>query len=105
NARAVVDRVLSEVADVRGGITLIIDDLHELKSPDALGQLARLLTDLPTQVHAVVATRYDLRLRLHRLRLAGELTEIRDVDLRFTERETRELLGTSGISLSDAGTA
>jgi LuxR family maltose regulon positive regulatory protein len=31
------------------------------------------------------------------LRLAGELAEIRAVDLRFSERETRELLDSSGI--------
>jgi LuxR family maltose regulon positive regulatory protein len=36
NGQAMVDRVLSELADTRGGITLVIDDLHELKSPDAL---------------------------------------------------------------------
>ena len=42
-------------------------------------------------------------LRLHQLRLAGELAEIRAADLRFTEHETRELLAASGITLSDAG--
>ncbi len=42
-----VDRVLSELAEARGGITLVIDDLHELTSREALAQLARLLTDLP----------------------------------------------------------
>jgi len=35
NGRAMVDRVLSELADARGGITLVIDDLHELHSPEA----------------------------------------------------------------------
>jgi len=53
----------------------------------------------------VLATRRDLRLRLHRLRLAGELAEIRWEDLRFSERETRELLDVSGITLSEAGAA
>ena len=53
----------------------------------------------------MLTTRRDLRLRLHRLRLAGELAEIRAADLRFTERETRELLAASGIALSEAGAA
>jgi LuxR family transcriptional regulator, maltose regulon positive regulatory protein len=105
NAPAMVDRVLSELADARGDITLVIDDLHELNSPEALAQLTRLLTNLPPQVHAVLTTRHDLRLRLHQLRLAGELAEIRAEDLRFTERETRELLDVSGIILSEAGAA
>ena len=105
NGRAMVDRVLSELADARDGVTLVIDDLHELHSPEALAQLTRLLTNLPPQVHAILTTRHDLRLRLHQLRLAGELAEIRAAELRFTERETRELLDASGIALSDAGAA
>ncbi|MER5474402.1 LuxR C-terminal-related transcriptional regulator [Streptomyces sp. NPDC002685] len=105
NATATVDRVLSELADARGGITLVIDDLHELHSPEALDQLTRLLMNLPPNVHAMLATRRDMRLRLHQLRLAGELAEIRAADLRFSERETRELLHASGIALSADGAA
>ena len=105
NAPAMAGRVLSELADARGGVTLVIDDLHELTSPEALAQLTRLLTNLPPQVHAILTMRHDLRLRLHQLRLAGELAEIRAADLRFSERETRELLDASGIMLSEAGVA
>jgi LuxR family maltose regulon positive regulatory protein len=56
-------------------------------------------------VHALLTTRHDLRLGLHQLRLAGDLAEIRAADLRFTERETRELLDAAGITLSEAGAA
>jgi LuxR family maltose regulon positive regulatory protein len=107
NAPAMVDRVLSELADAGQdagqGLTLVIDDLHELNAPEALAQLSRLLTSLPPHVHAMLTTRHDLRLGLHQLRLAGELAEIRAADLRFSERETRELLAASGIALSEAG--
>src|SRR5207302_3460875 len=103
--QAMSGRVLSELAEARGGGTLVIEDLHELTSPQALAQLTRLLTSLPPQVHAVLTTRHDLRLGLHQLRLAGELAEIRTADLRFSERETRELLDASGIALSEAGVA
>ena len=105
NAPAMAGRVLAELADARGGITLVIDDLHELTSPEALAQLTRLLTSLPPQVHAILTTRHDVRLGLHQLRLAGELAEIRAADLRFSEPETRELLDASGIALSEAGVA
>jgi LuxR family transcriptional regulator, maltose regulon positive regulatory protein len=105
NAPAMVDRVQSELANACGGFTLVIDDLHELTSPEAVAQLTGLLTGLPPNVHAVLATRRDLPLRLHQLRLAGELAEIRGADLRFTERETRELLDASDIALSEAGAA
>ena len=56
-------------------------------------------------MHAILTTRHDLRLRLHQLRLAGELAEIRAPDLRFTERETRELLHASGIALPEPAVA
>jgi len=105
HGRAMVDRALAELADAHDGVTLVIDDLHELHSPEAPTQLTRLLTSLPPNVHVVLTTRHDLRLRLHRLRLAGELAEIRAADLRFTQRETRELLEASGIALSEAGVA
>jgi len=105
NGPAMAGRVLSELADARDGITLVIDDLHELHSPEALAQLTRLLTNLPPQVHAILTTRHDVRLRLHQLRLAGELAELRAAELRFSERETRELLDASGVALSEAGVA
>ncbi len=105
NEAAIGDRVLAELAEHRDRTFLIIDDLHELTSPEALTQLTRLLEKLPQHVHAILATRRDLPLRLHKLRLAGELAEIRAADLRFTERETRELLETSGVALSDAQAA
>jgi LuxR family maltose regulon positive regulatory protein len=105
NGRAMVERVVAALEDHRGRVMLVIDDLHELNSPDALAQLTVLLTDLPAHVHAMLATRRDLPLRLHRLRLAGELAELRAAELRFSERETRELLEASGIALSEAGAA
>ena len=84
---------------------LIIDDLHELRSADALTQLEQLLAVLPSSARVVLSSRRDPPIRLHQLRLADEVAEIRAGDLRFTERETRELLAASGISLSDAGAA
>jgi LuxR family maltose regulon positive regulatory protein len=103
NQEVMVDRVRTELAECRDRTFLVIDDLHELSSTDALAQLTRLLEKLPQHAHAILATRRSLPLRLHRLRLAGDLAEIRTADLRFTRRETRELLEASGIVLSEAG--
>ena len=96
---AMLDRVRAELAAPGGRLVLIIDDLHELSSAEARDQLAKLLADLPSGVHAVLAGRGDPPLRLHRLRLAGELTEIRAGELRFTPDESRQLLAASGITL------
>jgi LuxR family transcriptional regulator, maltose regulon positive regulatory protein len=105
DVRTLADRVLSELAHQRDRVVIVVDDLHEVKSAESLAQLTRLLVNLPPNVHAIVAMRHDLRLRLHQPRLAGELAEIRGADLRFTERETRELLAASGIAVSEAEAA
>ena len=97
---ALADKVLSELEESCDRLVLVIDDLHELSAPEAAGQLTRLLTGLPAGARAIVATRHDLPLRLHRLRLAGDLTEIRAAELRFTEDETRQLLARAGISVA-----
>src|SRR5713101_5497631 len=100
-----VDRVLSDLDEYPGRLVLVIDDLHELTSEGAQAHLSRLLAGLPANAHAVLGTRRDLQLRLHQLRLAGELAEIRAADLRFSEAETRELLATSGVVLSNQALA
>ena len=102
---AMAARVLSELTSARAPFVLVIDDLHELSSAEATGQLTALLTSLPTGVHVILATRRDPPLHLHQLRLAGELAEIRAAELRFTGDETRELVSAAGIELPDSVTA
>jgi len=97
---AMVNRVLLELRENGTPTMLIVDDAHEL-TPDARANLTTLLGRLPAHVRAVIATRRDLRLGTHQLRVAGELAEIRAENLTFTESETRELLANSGIALSD----
>ena len=53
---AMVDKVLSELKAPGAPFVLVIDDLHELSSPEAAGQLTALLTRLPPGVRAIVAT-------------------------------------------------
>ena len=98
-----LDTVLSEFAEQVEPLVLIVDDLHELRSAEALAQLEHLLATVPSCARVVLSSRRDPPIRLHRLRLADEVAEIRAGDLRFTERETRELLVASEIDLSDAG--
>jgi LuxR family maltose regulon positive regulatory protein len=59
----------------------------------------------PPGLRFVLATRHDVRLGLHRLRLEGELTEIRESDLRFTVGEARELFAAAGVQLPETAVA
>jgi LuxR family maltose regulon positive regulatory protein len=98
----VVERLLDDLAALDEQVWLVIDDLHELGSAEALRQLELLIMRAPAALRFVLVTRHDLRLGLHRLRLAGELTEIRADDLRFSLTEARALLDAAGVALSDA---
>src|SRR6185437_14622908 len=53
NQRAMAGRVLSELAGHSGRVLVVIDDVHELNSREALAQLTRLLVNLPPRVHAI----------------------------------------------------
>jgi LuxR family transcriptional regulator, maltose regulon positive regulatory protein len=101
----VVERLLEDLGGLQDRVWLVIDDVHELRSDEALRQLELLIMRAPPALRFVLATRHDLRLGLHRLRLEGELTEIRAVDLRFTLDEARALFGEARISLSDSALA
>ena len=86
----IVDTVISELAEAAGVVVLVIDDLHELSSADALSQLEHLLGALPESAHVVLSSRRDPPIKLHQLRLAGEVAELRASDLRFSrERDPR----------------
>jgi LuxR family transcriptional regulator, maltose regulon positive regulatory protein len=99
---AVVERLLKDLAPLADRVWLVIDDVHELGSAEALRQLELLLMRAPAELRFVLVTRHDVRLGLHRLRLEGELAEIRDPDLRFTLAEARELFAAAGVQLPEA---
>jgi LuxR family transcriptional regulator, maltose regulon positive regulatory protein len=98
---AITERLLTDLASLEDRIWLVIDDVHEL-SPDAVRQLELLVLRAPGELRFVLATRHDARLGLHRLRLEGELSEIRSDDLRFTVAEARELLDNAGVQLPES---
>ena len=102
---AIVERLLTDLAPLRDQLWLVIDDLHELDSDQVLRQLELLVMRAPAELRFVLATRHDVRLGLHRLRLEGELTEIREPDLRFTAGEARELFDAAGVQLPEPAVA
>jgi LuxR family maltose regulon positive regulatory protein len=101
---AVVERLLEDLAPLEERLWLVVDDVHLLEHTEVLRQLELLVMRSSPWLRFVLATRHDLRLGLHRLRLAGELTEIRTADLRFGLAEARELFRAAGVELSDTAT-
>jgi len=102
---AVVEWLLKDLGGLQDRVWLVIDDMHELRPAEALRQLELLVMRAPAELRFVLATRHDLRLGLHRLRLEGELTEIRAADLRFTLGEARALFEAAEVELSGSALA
>ncbi|ATL68944.1 LuxR family transcriptional regulator [Nocardia terpenica] len=102
---ALAERLLTDLAPLDEPLWLVIDDLHELGSDQALRQLELLVLRAPPRLRFVFATRRDGQLGLHRLRLDGELTEIRAADLRFSPAEAQQLFAGAGLDLPPAAAA
>jgi len=96
---AIVERLLKDLAPLAEPVWLVVDDVHELGSDEARRQLELLVMRGPPELRVVLAARHDVRLGLHRLRLEGELTELRAADLRFTVAEAGELMAAAGVEL------
>jgi LuxR family maltose regulon positive regulatory protein len=93
--------LLNELITISDNFILVLDDYHVLDSKQVNGALTFLLEHLPPQIHLVIATREDPPLPLARLRVRGQLNELRAADLRFTPAEAAEFLNQMmGLNLS-----
>ena len=88
HATSVLADLLNDVADLADDVVLVLDDYHVITAPQVHEQLIFLIEHAPPQLHIAVATRADPPLPLARLRVRGDLTEVRAAHLRFTTTET-----------------
>jgi len=84
--------LVNEISAVPQPFTLVLDDYHVIHTPPIHKQLAFLLEHQPETLHLVITTREDPLLPISRLRARGQVLEIRQDDLRFSEIETAEFL-------------
>jgi LuxR family maltose regulon positive regulatory protein len=98
---ALLTSLLNETAVFPDKLVLVLDDYHVLDSQSVDQVLAFLVDHLPPQMHLLIATREDPPLPLARLRVRGQLTELRAADLRFTPAEAADFLTrVMGLNLS-----
>lgn len=87
-------------------VVLVLDDLHTIADPAILDGLSLLVDHAPTNLRLVVTSRADPNLPLPRLRVRGQLLEVRAADLRFREEEAAAyLVDAMGLPLTDADVA
>jgi LuxR family transcriptional regulator, maltose regulon positive regulatory protein len=94
--------VANDAAKLPAGSAVIVDDFH-FAAAAAAPDMTNLAERWPAEiVQLVLAGRYDPPLRQHRLRMSGQLCEIRDRDMYFSLSESRDLLANFGVQMSDA---
>ncbi len=79
--------LINAVATLPPHLLLILDDYHVIEAAPIHQAFAFLLDHLPPQLHVILTSRADPPLPLTRLRVRGQLTELRQDDLRFTLAE------------------
>jgi LuxR family maltose regulon positive regulatory protein len=109
-AQVQVEFVLADF--IRGLITLkrevvlILDDYHLIQNLEVHYTLEYLLVHSPPRLHIMILTRSDPPLELARLRVAGQLVELRMDHLRFSAQEAAAFLKkAAGIQLTDGDVA
>src|SRR5919199_602163 len=88
----VLPQLVNEMTQLPGRAHIVVDDYHLIVNRDIQEGVGFLVQHLPPSVHLLMASRTPPPLPLAQLRLRGELAEIGDDDLRFTEPEAGELL-------------
>jgi len=79
--------LINEIASLPEPFALVLDDYHLITAQPIHDALAFLLDHLPPHMHLIIAGRSDPPLPIARLRGRGQLTELRQSDLRFTSEE------------------
>lgn len=89
---SLIGRMVNELSRQTESIIVAVDDYHLLANPVIDGGVERLIELAPPTLNLVLCTRVDPPLRLSRLRVRDQLTEIRADDLRFTSEEAGPVL-------------
>lgn len=93
---------LTDALDTIPGVRwLVVDDVHHLRSRIVLADLDYLLTSRTENLRFVLMGRVDPTLSSARLRVSGELCELRAAELAFTLEESRSLLAMHEVAVDD----
>jgi LuxR family transcriptional regulator, maltose regulon positive regulatory protein len=100
--RDVVPAFVNALVSADAPLVLVLDDYHLVSSAQVRTSVATLLDRSPPQLHLMLITRADPALSLSRLRVRGDLAELRAEDLRFSAAEALDFFSDRpGLQLSE----
>ena len=88
--RDVLPEFINEVAASDDPLVLVLDDYHVVSTRQVHESVVTLLDRCPPQLHLIIVTRADPPLPVSRLRVRGQVAEVRAEQLRFSLGEARE---------------
>ncbi len=88
----VVPALLNEVIEQLPPFILVLDDYYLIEAPSVHKIMALLIEQMPPSMHLILISRTDPPLSLARLRVNGDMTEVRASELHFTSDETARFL-------------
>lgn len=98
--------LLNDIAAAGVPLLLVLDDYHLVSAPAVHEMVQFLLDRQPPAMHLALCTRQDPPLSLARLRARGQVTEVRESDLRFTAQEMADFMRRRlGLALTDEALA
>jgi LuxR family maltose regulon positive regulatory protein len=99
-------RLISEIEKFPDKSIIVLDDYHLINSKQVHDAINFLIEFLPPVIHLVISGRTDPPLPISRLRVRGEVNEVRTPQLRFTKDEVATYLNDLlGFDLSTDGIA
>jgi len=102
----IIISIINEMNEIGEEFSVVLDDYHNIEAQGIHESMKFLLSNLPPQVHLIIASRIDPPISLSYLRAQNQMIELRADDLRFTSEEASAFLNdVMNLGISDEDVA
>jgi LuxR family maltose regulon positive regulatory protein len=93
--------LINEIMQMGKPLIVVLDDYHQITAPEVHQVIQLLIERQPESLHTIIITREDPPFPLPRMRVRGQITEVRERDLRFSQNEAEAFfIGYMGLTLA-----
>lgn len=90
--------LLNALDEIEQPVIIVLDDYHLISGTAVHDGVQSFIDGIPSHITLVISTRMDPPLRIGRLRVSGQLTELRGADLQFRASEANHFFANSGLT-------
>jgi len=96
-----INILIDRLSNIKQAFIFVLDDLHLITNQEILDSLFFLVSYLPSNMHLVLISRIEPRMKLAKLGLKEDLVRLHVKDLRFNTGEIEQYFKTRGYSLQE----